>query len=330
LLALAAAPARAADAPPAFGSQAVLDACWSAQELRGTPADREILRGKAAPPLAPIERERPKTVLPPLPGELRGSLRGVSPMGRRKVLALTFDLCETGGERPGYDERVVNYLRENRLHATFFAGGKWMRTHPDKAQQLMADPLFEIGNHAWTHGNLRKLHGGELARQVLRTQAQYELLREDLLKKPCAALSDTETSLIPKMLNLFRFPYGACDAEALEFLAGAGLAAVQWDVVPGDPSPAATAQAIADDILASARPGSIVVLHANGRGRHTAEALALAVPELLKRGYAFLTVSELLQTGPARAAAECYERRPGDNLRYDEPPKKEIPQKEIP
>jgi peptidoglycan/xylan/chitin deacetylase (PgdA/CDA1 family) len=63
-------------------------------------------------------------------------------------VALTFDLCEQADDVTGYDRRIVNRLRDEGVRATFFAGGKWMRSHEEKAQQLMADPRFEIGNQA--------------------------------------------------------------------------------------------------------------------------------------------------------------------------------------
>ena len=75
-----------------------------------------------------------------MPAGLRGSIRSVQPRGGRKLVALTFDLCEQADEVTGYDRRIVNYLREKGVKATFYAGGKWLRTHREKAMQLMADP----------------------------------------------------------------------------------------------------------------------------------------------------------------------------------------------
>jgi hypothetical protein len=75
---------------------------------------------------------------------------------------------------------------------------------------------------------------------------------------------------------------------------------------------------IASIVLKQAQPGSIIVCHANGRGHHTAQALVLFVPELQKRGYTFVTVSELLTLGKVFATSDCYELYPGDNKRYDQ------------
>ena len=59
----------------------------------------------------------------------------------------------------------------------------------------------------------------------------------------------------------------------------------------------------------------IIVAHANGRGRHTAEALALAIPKLKEEGYRFVTVSELLAAGKPVIADNCYLDRPGTRPR---------------
>ncbi len=89
-----------------------------------------------------------------LPAERRGSIRRVSLPPGDKRIALTFDLCEMASDVTGYDAELIAYLRKEGIHATFYAGGKWMRSHPEQTKQLMVDPLFELGNHAWTHVNL--------------------------------------------------------------------------------------------------------------------------------------------------------------------------------
>lgn len=41
------------------------------------------------------------------------------------------------------------------------------------------------------------------------------------------------------------------------------------------------------------------------------------IPVLKKRGYKFVTISELLRMGRPIATQTCYELRPGDNKHYD-------------
>jgi len=291
--------------------------------LAGTPQDRVIQRrlkpDRTPPPDWAIQSA--EAALPTLDPGLRGSIRRVEPRDpEARLVALTFDLCEQASERAGYDAELVTTLRAEGVKATFFAGGKWLRTHPEQAMQLMVDPLFEIGNHAWTHGNLRVIQGEEARAQILWTQAEYQVLRQGLQERPCAVQAGPEEwRRIPAWPTLFRFPYGVCNQGSLDIAAGLGLAAIQWSLVTGDPDKGRSAQDIAravrDGVKASR--GTIVVAHANGRGWHTAEALPLFVPQLREQGYRFVTVSELLAAGRPAAAEGCYEVRPGDNARYD-------------
>jgi peptidoglycan/xylan/chitin deacetylase (PgdA/CDA1 family) len=297
------------------GSPDLLRACWTPEQLRGSVSDKSIQ--KQAPDPSPPERitYRKQTILPE---KLSGSIRYVKPRNSEKLVALTFDLCEQANERSGYDADLVNFLRDHQVKATFFAGGKWMRSHPEKTMQLMADPLFEIGNHAWTHGNLRVLKGRKMEDEMTWTQAEYELLREKLLKSKCAAkLSHKAAAAVPPALTAFRFPYGACNSQSLAAINQMGLAAIQWNIVTGDPAKGQTAGNIARTVLNQVQPGSIVVAHANGRGWHTAKALPLIVSKLRARGYRFVKISELLARGEVVATDSCYEIKPGDNLKYD-------------
>ncbi len=300
-----------------FGSEKVLRSCWSAEELQGKPQDKVIIFERDLLPLPP-RLIAPLGDLSPSKSVPAGSIRRIIPAGNKKVIALTFDLCERADEIMGYDYEIVNYLRAHQIRATFFAGGKWMQLHPDKAMQLMADPLFEIGNHTWSHANLRVMGRKEQRQQILLTQAQYRELRRRLACWPCARQTgQQEIAKIPTLPLCFRFPFGTCNTESLQLLKKLNLIAVQWDVLADDSGKDQTAGGIAENVLRNVQPGSIIVCHANGRGHGTAQALALVVPELQKQGYVFVTVSELLTFGPVFAASGCYELTPGDNKRYD-------------
>lgn len=302
---------------------AILHACWTPVQLVGSPQDKIIQRGlkpdRTPPPDWAIRAA--ELAFPPLALGLRGSIRSVDPLDpQAHLVALTFDLCEQANERAGYDAELVDALRRLGVKATFFAGGKWLRTHPEQAMQLMADPRFEVGNHAWTHANLRIVTGPQAREQILWTQAQYQVLRRELAERSCArAAGATAMSRVPEWPAVFRFPYGTCHQAALDTAASLGLPSIQWSVVTGDPGKGQSAQAIARVIMAGVgrSRGSIVVAHANGRGWNTARSLPLFVPALLKKGYRFVTLSELLAAGRPVVAQECYEERPGDNRRYD-------------
>lgn len=303
-----------------FGSDKILKVRWTPEQLRGHAMDKRIISRKHRPDHSPPLRQQPYHNPKPLAKHLWGSIRAIKVMDpQKKLLALTFDLCEGASEITGYDAELVNYLRDHEIRATFYAGGKWMRSHPEPTKQLMADPRFEIGNHAWSHGNLRMLTAAEMQKQVLWTQAQYELLREDLAAELLRyGIPAWEMDKIPPIPLSFRYPYGACNQAALNFMARYGLPSVQWNIVTADPWPRQTADGIVKTVLRNVKPGSIIIAHANGRGWKTTEALTKLVPALRAQGYRFVTVTELLAEGQEVEAVDaCYELRLGDNQIYD-------------
>jgi peptidoglycan/xylan/chitin deacetylase (PgdA/CDA1 family) len=292
---------------------ALRDRCWSPAALTGSVTEKKSTRNirtfDTPPPtmtLAPFQ---------PVPAEWRGAIRRVKLPPGKKLVALTFDMCELTGEVSGYDAALVDYLREHGIRATFFSGGKWMRSHGERTRQLMADPLFEMANHAEAHRNLRVLAGNALREEIEGPQRAYELQRAALGAAQCAR-SGEGFAHVPVRIGLFRFPFGACNQRALDAVNDAGLLAVQWDLSTGDPAASQTAEAIAKQML-RAKPGSIIIGHGNGRGVHMAEGLALAIPQMKAKGYEFVTVSELLAQGTPEISATCYNARPGDTDKYD-------------
>lgn len=306
----------AASLLPAYaGEPATLrNRCWAPAALSGSADEKKSVKGNRAfdtpPPAADL------APFSPVPKAQRGVIRRVSLPPGKKLVALTFDLCEVTGEIAGYDAALVDTLRANGVRATFFAGGKWMRSHDERTRQLMADPLFEIGSHAEAHRNLRLLDGDALAAEIMGPQRAYETARASLAAQQCVRGGEALVAAIPPRIGLFRFPFGACNATAVQAVNDAGLLAIQWDRSTGDPTAAQSAEAIADAMLA-AKPGAIIIAHANGRGFHTAAALAIAIPRMKAKGFEFVTVSELLAQGTPEISATCYDTRPGDTDKYD-------------
>lgn len=295
-------------------------ACWAPSALRFKPGEEKIVQGTEKALVSPPAIAEARAGESPYP-RWNGVLRRVDLPSQQKVVALTFDLCEQPHEIAGYQGDLIDFLRDRNIPATFFAGGKWLLTHPERAQQLMADPLFEVGDHTWDHANLRLVSGAELAGEVENPQAAYLRERSELAGKQCldrtgAALASARA---PARMTLFRFPFGACNDAALRAVEDAGLRAVQWDVATADPVKTQTADKIVHAAVSAARSGSIIIFHANGRGWHTGEALPAVIDELSRKGFTFATVSGLLRMPGAKPviAPTCYDVKPGDSDRYD-------------
>ncbi len=300
--------------PATWADTTLLARCWTPEALAGTDKELKSSRSPVSLDLGAL-RQEPLPEPDSVPADLRGSIRSVELATDAKLIALTFDLCESDGDKAGYDGRVVDLLRAEGIKATFFASGKWLESHAERAQQLIADPNFEIGAHGLRHRDFSNANGKTLAEEILLTEAAFARARKALAMRDCATGTRGPFSALQERMRLMRFPYGKCSAKALDAVAGAGQLAIQWDVVTGDPDPRVSAKTIANTILARAHPGAIVVAHANGRGHNTAAGLALALPKLKEDGYSFVTVSEFLAAGTPVIAETCYLNRPGDMRR---------------
>ena len=299
---------------PALAGPAEGPACYSAAALAARPGE-EIVRPRAGGPVTLPDVTAP--ALPPVPTALRGSIRRVDLPPGEKLVALTFDLCEASSEISGYDGALVDYLRAENVAATFFAGGKWLMSHAERGDQLTADQAFEMGNHTWSHANLTVRTGDAMRRQVDDADVALALRRTEVKAKGCMLPGGAAATGGAASAALFRFPYGSCSAESLNYVNDTGHLAIQWDVDSGDPA-FIGAKGMAADMLRDIRPGSIVLMHANGRGKHTAEALRILIPALRAKGYRFATVSQLLAAGRPVIADTCYSLKPGDTRVYDE------------
>ncbi len=195
--------------------------------------------------------------------------------GGKPYVALTFDLCQDPEYPAGYDAAIVAVLQRYGVPATFFMGGDWMRTHPEETKAIAANPNFELGNHSWSHPDFTKLTEDEIAQQLETTEA---LLFE----------------LTGRRSLLFRPPFGFSNELTLQVAAQHGFRTVIWDSASGDPDPKFDSDTILAEVQRTVRNGSIIVMHANGRGWHTAEALPFMIEYLQNKGFTLVRASQLL------------------------------------
>lgn len=194
-------------------------------------------------------------------------------------VALTFDLCQKPELPSWFDQGIVDVLTKHNVPATFFMGGDWMRTHVDETLMLASNPRFELGNHSWSHPDLPGLSEETISNETVKTQ---NLLYE----------------LTGRQSKLFRLPAGLYDDLTLSVIAWHGLYTIQWDVETGDPDPTIDAERMNWAVQTRVQNGSIIIMHANGRGWHTAEALPEMIEYLQDQGYTLVTVSQLLGLEP--------------------------------
>ena len=261
----------------------------------------------------PLQKE-PTGKLPPLASDAENVVRRVHIANGEKVCALTFDLCELATLTTGFDADIIGWLQDQSVPATLFMGGKWMRTHAKRVKQIMRDPLFEIGNHAWSHGNFGIMSPERMREEIQFTQAEYEDLRAQAIRE---GERDGTAGIDPAPLpGFFRFPYGRCNDESLKLVAQLGLRAIQWDVVAETGGNNANLEQ-GRQVASMVKPGSIILFHANLVPKGSFQLLRYVVGTLKMQGYRFVCVGELLKMGKPEVTRDGYFVRPGDNKALD-------------
>jgi peptidoglycan-N-acetylglucosamine deacetylase len=196
-------------------------------------------------------------------------------------IALTFDLCPVR-KGPGYDQALVDYLIEHKIPATFFMSGQWIAKHDPEVEQLLGIGFFEVGTHGEVHAHLPLQNADEQRNEIL---GPVKLLSEHYAHEAV----------------LFRPPFGEYNDVTVDVVRTLGLRFIQWNIESGDPDPKLSADQIVARIDKRAKGGSIVVLHANGKGTHTRQVIQRLTTEVLPRkGLTPTTVSDLLSCMPSR------------------------------
>jgi peptidoglycan/xylan/chitin deacetylase (PgdA/CDA1 family) len=191
-----------------------------------------------------------------------------------KWIALTFDAC-SATHLSRVDTKLVQVLVDKHVPATLFLGGKWVLDQPRQARYLASIPYFEIANHAFHHPHLTRMSAAAMRHELAAAQTAIKSV----------------TGVTPRY---FRAPYGEYDGSLVKIAAALGLTTIQFDLASGDPDKHFTADRLSRWVLHKARGGSIVVMHINTHGWHTAEAMPTIIKTLRARGYRFVTISQLL------------------------------------
>jgi cellulose synthase/poly-beta-1,6-N-acetylglucosamine synthase-like glycosyltransferase/peptidoglycan/xylan/chitin deacetylase (PgdA/CDA1 family) len=204
---------------------------------------------------------------------------------RDSCVAITFD----DGPSPDWTPRVLDALRDLHVPATFFVVGENAERHPDLISREWREG-HEIGNHTYTHPNLAAMSHAAVKLELNATQRvlQSTLDRSTLLFRP-PYNADAEPTSAEEVAPIL-------DAGALGYVTvGEYLDPQDWRLHEPDGrrrSPDDIANAVVARVLAG--HGNTLLLHDGGGDRSaTVAALRRFVPELERRGYRFVTVSEL-------------------------------------
>jgi len=179
-------------------------------------------------------------------------------------IALTFD----DGPHPVYTEKLLDGLKERGVKATFFVTGEHAKLHPELIKRMQEEGHL-IGNHTYSHIQLRSDNADEFEEELRRTNAVIEEItgQEVLYVRP---------------------PYGSWDRKLEKKL---NMFPVLWTIDPTDWS-CLNADTVTKRVVKKARENAIILLHDY---YETSVTAALRIVDLLtKEGYEFVTVDEVL------------------------------------
>lgn len=190
------------------------------------------------------------------------------------VVALTLD--------DGPDARttplILAELERHGARATFFLIGERIPGHEALLRRLVDDG-HELGNHLMQDRPAIRLDAAELARDLDQSHALLAPYARVRWARPGA---------------------GWYSRETVAAMARKGYGCALGSVYPYDAT-IPSSRFAARYILRNVRPGVVIVLHDGGaRGRRSARTLGTVLPELRRRGYRVVALSELAlaETGP--------------------------------
>lgn len=182
---------------------------------------------------------------------------------KKKTVALTFD----DGPNNEKTLKLVEILKNNKMHATFFMVGNRMANAPNVLEEVLKAGN-EIGSHSYNHVNLTRLKKEELLEEEKKTNEIYK-------------------SITGKDLNLLRAPYGSLNNMMKENL---NYSFINWNLDTEDwryRDENHVYKAVIDHV----EDGDIILMH--DLYDSTIQAVEKILPELYVKGFQVVSVTEL-------------------------------------
>lgn len=164
---------------------------------------------------------------------------------------------------------LLDILGEYNVRATFFLDGSWLSKNKEVAQKIMKQG-HELGNHAYSHPDMRRLSQARIDEEIVKTNQ----LIEELGVKP----------------TLFAPPAGAFDDRVIAVAHQHRLQTIMWtlDTIDWRKPPA---EKIIERIVPNLENGALILSHPTAP---TVEALPKIIEKALEQELTFGTVSEML------------------------------------
>ncbi|AQS06235.1 polysaccharide deacetylase family protein [Clostridium beijerinckii] len=194
---------------------------------------------------------------------------------KKKIIYLTFD----DGPSSKVTNSVLDVLKENKVHATFFLIGNQIEGKEDVVKRIY-DEGNGIGLHTYTH-KIRKIYSSE-----------------DAFIKEMIKCRDEINKAIGISPNIIRFPCGSnkrLNKKYLKRLHDEGFKIYDWDL---DNTDGLNSRLSPDTLYRKAIKGSenrqniILLLHCTDMHKNTCKALPQIIKYYKSKGYEFKVITE--------------------------------------
>ncbi len=197
----------------------------------------------------------------------------------KPMIALTFD------DGPGkYTKQFSDLLTRYNGRGTFFMLGVNVGNYEESVKYAYTQG-HEIASHTMRHKNLNILSSSEVQKEI--TDAD-QAIQSAIGQKP----------------KLVRPPYGNANAKVTSII---NRPVIHWSLDTEDWR-TRNAEAVKNKILKNVSDGAIILMHEIYQSSY--DGLALALEQLAKEGYQFVSVSELLEYRQVQAEVKAYHSIP--------------------
>ena len=189
---------------------------------------------------------------------------------QKRELYLTFD----DGPTPEITPWVLEQLKAYNAKATFFCIGSNIEKYPEIFKAIVKEG-HAIGNHTYNH-----LKGWKY-------KTKDYLADVDM----CKQIIDSKSINRQLSSNLFRPPYGKFKTKQAKALQKMDYKIVMWDVLSFDWDISVSEQQCFNNIISSAKKGSIIVMHDSLKAERNLKATFPKVLEYYsERGIEFKSI----------------------------------------
>lgn len=167
-----------------------------------------------------------------------------------------------------YTPQILDILAEYDIKATFFVYGAYVDENPEMARRIVEEGHI-LGNHSYSHPDFSQISDEEVLQQIEWTQESiYDATGYEAF--------------------LYRMPFGAGGPRVVNLLSD--YTSIIWNLDSLDWH-LQDANAIYENVMANMSNDALILMH--DTGQYTVDAVARFVPELVERGYEFVSPMEM-------------------------------------